>query len=346
MKKGQNIVWFDTEAIDKQIKNAETDFQLAKLTKEEDEFNYKQFLETQSLDKAAAERKKKQAQQSFDNFAQVDRERQLKTAEQNLKSSQASLDNAKEELKQLEQMYKEDDLTEASEEIVLKRAKQSVEFAEFRLEGTKISSERTVKQSVPRSDLEQKESLNRALMTYDKTMLSLRVARQRQDIEIAKKRDQFKEKEADLKELREERKKVVLQTPIEGIVLHGKVTRGKISDKPSTIDEGTKVTAKQVIATIVNPARLQVRVDLAEKQLAEIKVGQKCTIVPSAFPQAKINGTVKSISSVPYAGTKFDCVVSFRNSKNVPNILPTMTCELQFETEAKNADSDKNGKKG
>ncbi|MCP4784202.1 MAG: hypothetical protein GY878_11665 [Fuerstiella sp.] len=122
VKKGQNVVWFDSEHLDKELRQAETDLRLSKLSLDDDEFGYKQFLETQRLEREAAERRKRKAQQDYDNFVKVDRQRQLKTAEFNLKSSTASLANAMEELKQLEQMYKEDDLTEESEEIVLKRA--------------------------------------------------------------------------------------------------------------------------------------------------------------------------------------------------------------------------------
>ncbi len=329
--KGQNVVWFETEDIDKQIKSAEIDFRLSKLTLQEDNFGYQQFLKTQALDKAAAELSRKQAQQAFDNFVQVDRERQIKSAMQNLKSSQASLDNSMEELKQLEQMYKEDDLTEESEEIVLKRAKQSVEYAEFRLEGSKISTQRTLKQSIPRMELQQKATLERAQMAYQKSIHDLEVARQRRDLEMGRKKIKFAEEEKKLKELQAERKKVVLQAPGAGLVFHGKLTRGKLSDKPSSVKDGAKVTADQVIATVVDADRLQVRIDLAEKDLLVAKVGAKCVIVPTAFADTKINAKVKSVSKVPYVGGKYDCVVSFRKSKDQPAILPSMGCSVQFE---------------
>ena len=345
--KGQNVVWLDTEEIDKQIKKAEVDFRLAKLAMEDEEFAHKQFLETQSLDKAKAERVRKQAQQAYDNFTQVDRERQIKSAKQSLKSSRASLENAQEELKQLEQMYKEDDLTEESEEIVLKRTRETVEFAEYRLEGTEISTERTIKQTVPRLELQQKDTLDRAMMTYRKSIRDLESARQKHDIEITRKRDKFKEEEEKLSELQAERKKVVLQSANNGIVLHGKLTRGKMSDKPSTLKPESKVTADQVIATVVDPSRLQVRVTLAEKDLAVATVGTKCKIVPKAAPDHKINGTVKSVASFPYANGKYDCVVSFRKSKNQPSLLPTSGCDLQFEVPNDDSDDDKDavGKK-
>ncbi len=300
-----------------------------------------QFLEAQKLDKEAAQRARKHAQQDFDNFVQVDRDRQIKSAEFNLKSSQASLDNAKEELEQLEQMYKEDDLTEESEEIVLKRAKQSVEFAEYRLEGTVIQSDRAVKQDVPRSQAKQDDSLARAELTYQKAIRDLASARQRRDIEINQKRDKFKDEKEKLDELKQERKRVALASSIDGIVLHGKLTRGKLSDKPSVLEEGSKATAEQVLATVVNPDKLRIRVDVEEKDLHVVVAGTKCKVTTKVFPDFETVGTVKSVSSVPYAGTKYDCVVTYRQSNKDPAIMPTMTCELEFEVA--NGDDDKDG---
>ncbi len=328
---GRNVVSFETEEIDKQIKEAETELRLAKLTLEDDEYAYKQFLETQKLDKEAAERARKRAQQDYDNFVQVDRDREIKSAEFNLKSSQSSLDNAKEELQQLEQMYKEDELTEESEEIVLKRAKQAVEIAEFRLEGTVIQSDRAVKQDVPRSQAQQEDSLARAELTYQKAIRELASARQRRDIEIQQKRDKFKDQQEKVDEQKEERKRVALASSMDGIVLHGELTRGKLSEKPSVLEEGTKATAQQVLATVVSPDKLQIRVDVEEKDLHVFVVGTQCKVTTKAFPDFESTGTVKSISSVPYAGSKYDGVVTYRPSKKDPAIMPTMTCELAFE---------------
>ena len=302
---------------------------LSKLTLRDDEFAYKQFLETQRLDTEAAERAKKKAQQDYDNFVKVDRQRQLKSAEFSLKSSAASLENAKEELKQLEQMYKEDDLTEESEEIVLKRAKQAVEFAEHRLEGTKIQTERTIHQTIPQSDAEQDAALSRARLTYHKAMRELASARSRRDIEMAQKRKRFAEEEKKVRETQDERKQIVLKAPHDGIVLHGKLTRGKLAAKQSTLKAGAKVAKDQVIATIVVPDRLRVRIDLPEDKLQTVVAGAKCQVKPNAFGDVMLKATVKSVSQVAFAGTNFDCVATFRNDKEI-KILPTMTCDVEF----------------
>lgn len=342
--KGQNVVWFETEEIDKKLKDAETDFRLAKLTQEDEEFNYKQFLENQKMDRAAAERTRKRAQQDYDNFAQVDRERQILTADYNLKSYKYSLENAEEELKQLEQMYKEDDLTEESEEIVLKRAKRAVESAKFRLEGMEITSDRMVSQTVPRTQVDQEDTLARAQLAHEKKLHDLSSARRKQDIEIARKRDKFKDEETKLKEMREERKKIVLQSPAAGIFVHGKLNRGKLSEKPSTLDAGSAATGTQILGTVVSASRMQIRIDLKEEDLSKVAVGDKCKIKAKAFPDHDLGGTVKSISAVAYAGSKYDCVVVFKKDKNAPAIMPTMNCELEFKAkgdEAKQAGAKK-----
>ena len=139
---GQVLVWFETENLNRKLRDAETDLQLAKLTMESDEFAHAQFLERLKLDRAKAKRTRDAAQQEYDNYQKVDRERSIEQAHFSLDSSKFSLESATEEYRQLEQMYKEDDLTEQSEEIVLRRAKRSMESAAFSLEGREIQTEK------------------------------------------------------------------------------------------------------------------------------------------------------------------------------------------------------------
>jgi HlyD family secretion protein len=335
VKKGQNVIVFETEDADKQIKDAAVELRLAKLTLTDDEFAYEQFLQTQELDRATAEHHRENAQQTYDNFVQVDRDREVLTAEFRLKSSEAQLENAMEELQQLEQMYKEDDLTEESEEIVLKRAKQAVEFAEFQFGNTKIASERSLSQAIPDSVTQQEDALARAELAYQKTLRDLASARSRQEIEINRKRDKFKDQEQKLAELKQERKQLVINSPIDGIVIHGKLEQGRMGDKASTLKAGSMVAVEQVVATIVNPKNLRIRVDLEEKDLSVVTEGANCTVTCKAFPDFETTATVKSVSLLPYAGNKYDCILTFKSQQDQPDILPTMTCELAFTPPAK-----------
>lgn len=345
VKKQQSVVGFETESLDEKLSDAERELRLAKLQLEDDEFAYDQFLQKQKLDREAAKRTRDLAQQAYDNYNQIDRDREVLSAEFGLKFSKASLENAQEELKQLQQMYEEDDLTEESEEIVLKRAKQAVESAQFRYDGSEISADRTMKQEIPQKDAAQTERLTRVMMNFESTMRELDSTRVRKEIEIAKKRESYEKEKTKLNEMRSERQAVVLKSPIDGIVLLGELNRGQLSSKPSPLKVGSTVKAEQVIATVVDPDRLQVRVTLSEKDLRKISVGDRCNVIPTAVPSGQASdgegdgetatGKVSLIASVPYVAGMFDCVVSLDDSDTLDGVLPTMTCELQFEAKEK-----------
>ncbi len=341
---GQNVVVFETEDIDKQLKKAETDLRLATLSLEDDEFAHDQFLETQKLDRQAAERTRKNAKQDYDNFVQVDRDREVLSAKFNLKSWLSSLENAQEELEQLEQMYLEDDLTEASEEIVLKRAEQAVESAQFRFDSAEISSERAISQTLPQSIANAEQTLAKAELAYEKAIRDLDSARKRRDIELQTKRDALKEQSDKRDELKQERKRIAITAPLSGIVLHGELTRGRLSEKPSQLEEGSKVTPKQVIATIADPQNLRIRLTLDEAKLYLVKPEKTCKITCEAFPDFTASGTVKSVSEVGYAAGKFDAVVEFKLPKDSPALMPTMNCHLDFEVAKKTEKDAENAK--
>lgn len=330
VKKGQTLIWFETKKLDQKIENAETDLKLAALALEADDFGYQQFLRQQSLDKAKTKQTRDIAQQEFDNYQKVDRERTIKQAKFSLESSEFSVESATEEFHQLEQMYKEDDLTEESEEIVLRRAKRAMESAAFSLERTKIQTERTIKQSVPRSDASQDETLARAMMAYEKSISAMANEKQKRDLELQRKKTKFKEQEEAFEQMREERKKVVLKSEIDGIFLYGQLTRAKLPAKPIDLKKGGSVTGKQVLGTVVDPAKLRIRVDLPEERLYVVRPGTKCKVVPKGMPNAKLDGVVKSVGLVPYTNGKFDCIVTVRG-KQLADVMPTMTCDLQFD---------------
>ncbi len=342
VKAGQNVVWFDSEPINEKMKAAEIEMRLATITMEEDEFNHKQFLESQKLKRSAIERTWQAAQQNYTNFVKVDRERTIKTQENLLKGSLASLENAKEELQQLQQMYDADELTEESEEIVLKRAKRAVESAQFRHQSTVIAVDRAIKQGLPRTIAEQEATFTSAEHAHQKAVRDLGVESARAQIEITKKRDAYKKAQTKLSELKAERKKVALASKISGIVVHGKLTRGKLSDKPSLLTKGTTVTGSQVIATVLAPGKLQVRLDLAQNNLPVVTVGAKCTLTVPGVEGFQTVGTVKSISAVPYAGARYDCVVSFSSGKH--KLTPTMACDVSFAAKEEPTDSKKKKK--
>lgn len=329
VKKGQTIIWFDTESIDKKLSAAEIDIRLARVDAEDEQFAFDQFLATQKLDRQDAERTRRSAKQAYDNYLQIDRDRKIKSAEYDVEMSKASLENAAEELKQLQQMYDADDLTEESEEIVLKRAKRSVESAQFRLESTEIRSKRTMEQSIPAEDVKIEADWERAQMAYEKALRNLESTKKKRELERQKAADALAEKEADYEELRQQRKSIVIKAPDDGILLYGELTRGALNAKPSPIKAETKVSTDQVIATVVQPQKMHVRLTLSEADLMSLKEGDPCVVKPTIDPTAEVKGIIDSIATVPFMGTKFDARVKLVGE--LPEaVTPTMTATVEI----------------
>jgi len=121
----------------------------------------------------------------------------------------------------------------------------------------------------------------------------------------------------------------VLNSPVEGVVVLGKLTRGRLSDKPPTVAVDSSVTNKQTILTVLEMRRLQVRIDLGESDLSKLPVGTAVQISPVAMPDTSLAGKVASLSAIPYAGTKYDCVVAFRAPRDV-TLAAGMTCHVKL----------------
>ncbi|WP_442509886.1 HlyD family efflux transporter periplasmic adaptor subunit [Novipirellula sp. SH528] len=335
VKKDAAVVWFETKEIDEKISKAEFDLALAKLASEEADFSFEQFREQQELDRKAAELTRKEARQAYDNYVDVDREQQIMSAEFQLKRSEESLEYAEEELNQLQKMYEEDDLTEESEEIVLKRARRAVEQAKYSLELAKTRTQRTLEQTIPSQLEKEKATLARAELAFAKTVQDLKAARLKRDIERRRQKTELEKQQTDFKALQAERRGLVLSSPIDGLVYHGQLTRGKLGDKASTFDVKSKVTARQVVATIVQPDRLRITADISEDQRAKVNVGMKGSAIPKAFPELKIPVTIQSIAKVPYAANKIECVLVINGKVKNAELVPGMTSSIEFEKAGK-----------
>jgi tetratricopeptide (TPR) repeat protein len=326
----QNLVWFKTDAIDKQIRDAEIELTLARLGLDDAKFKFDQFLETQALDRGTAERAMKRAVQDFDHYVKVDRDYQLKSANFNLKLSEYALENVQEELNQLEKMYRQDELTEESEEIVLKRAQRDVESALFRLEGTRSQHRRTVDETLPRNEAEQHERLRRAEMAHQAAMKDLELARVRRELELQKQQIKFDEQLENFEKLKAERKNAVLQAPVAGVVLHGALNRGALPERSTTLEPGKSITVDQVVVTVSPTQPLHVRLTVNEADFRHLSVGMEVTVIANLFPNSKMLGKVESLSAVPFSGSKFDCLVSFAAGELAAQLIPTTGCRVEF----------------
>lgn len=338
VEKGDLLVSFEREDYKEQLEKAQRKMASSVLARKEAEFKQEQFEQTQKLDREAAKRAWQSAQDEYSGYLEFDRQYSIDSAKFSLKQSRQSIEYLEEDLRQLERMYEEDELTEESEELVLTRARRSLESAKFRLKNTEVRSERTLKQRLPREAESKKETHTRAKLTHEKAMAELEFARKKKQLEKDAADIAFKDEQEDLDELTADGEKLVLSAPTRGMVIYGELKRGQMSDKAAAMDKGTSVSKEQTVLTIVDPKRVQIRSSIPEKEIAKLKVGMRGTAKSTANPDREFNVVIKSIGQLPYSKGKYDCVLSIKGKS--PDIMPTMTCSVEFEMPTSKEKSD------
>jgi HlyD family secretion protein len=333
VKKGEQLVTFNFEKIDEKISNLRHDLRLLDLDRSIAAADLKLAEAIAPIKSSEIERKEKYSKEDLARYQKVKSPFNKRTAAMSLKNYEDTLVYAQEELKQLKKMYEADDLTEETEEIILVRAQRTVDRAKFSLEGAKIRNEDALKITIPREDLEAKEKAKR-------DELSSQALRKIQPVELEKKRleskklaEQHKKASENLARLETDRKAMTVPSPTSGVLYRGTFEKGKWSGETTfkaRFRKGGMLKPNEVFMTVVESTPLFVRASLPEADLRRLKKGSEGKMKCKAFPNPKLTGTIREVSSVPVSPGKFELLVDFAMPKEARGILPGMSCQLQF----------------
>jgi HlyD family secretion protein len=329
---GEPILWLETDKIDQQLKNAEFDLQQASLSLAQAELEFSSVEAAAPLDLRAAERAKIEADKALDHYLKVDADMSLRLAQESLKHSEYAVEYSQEELDQLEQMYKADDLTEQTEEIILKRARRELDQSKFSLEFTKIRSERTINEQIPRQKDEMKDAAERAAIAHQKALATIPRSVEEKRIALQKQKFAHAQQERELAKLKADRELMVVEAPAAGIVYYGQCERGKWTTGDSLarqLRKGGNLSPNQVIITIVAPGPGFVRTEIPEASVRFITPGTAATIVPTAFPRTQVAGQFQSIDPIPISDGEFDAKVDITGDVGGAAIVPGMKCRVK-----------------
>jgi len=338
VKKGDVLLKLETEKLDKMIDDVRTDTNLSELTLKQAEDSLATLEKTTPLDLAANERAEKINAEDRKYYFDVQRPFNLKMAEFNLKRARNSMEYTEEELRQLEKMYAADEVTEETEAIVLKRARDQLESAKMMVESAQIRRDQDLKFDIPRTDDRTKEASQRRELEIARAKSLLPETLKRQQIEVEKQRIQHKRAVERLKRLVDDRERLTVRSPTEGVVYYGKSTRGKFSETQPLADAlrpaGT-VQLNQVLMTVVQPQVMTIRASIPEDQLHRLRPGLSGVATPSGFPELKLPAVLSQWSEIPIGPGSFDATLNVNLDKNVKAIVPGMACKVKLTAYAK-----------
>ncbi len=334
VKKGDVLIEFDSEKIDKAIADLKTEQQIAEVALKLSEDQLATLEKSTPLDLETSQRSQRIAEEDQKNYQEVIRPNAIKEADMYVKFYHQYLDYDREELEQLEKMYKADDITEETEKIVLKRARDTVERMEFQVQQEELQRDQLLKYRIPRMDEQIKENVQRRNLAWSKDHVELPLALEKQRLDVAKQKVQIARSKERLKNLLADEELMKIKSPADGYVYYGRCQRGKFNEITSLTEmlrRGGNAMPHHVIMTIVEPRPLFIHSTISEDRLQYIRNGMDGKATPTGYPDIKLDVTVDEIGKVPVSMGSFDLQFSLDLEDQLSkNILPGMGCKIKL----------------
>jgi HlyD family secretion protein len=302
VRAGDLLVEFDARDAKEQLEQQESALALQKLSLEEAEREERLARVRDPIDEQFAELAKQHADEDFAFFRDRELTMNQRSVEQSMKSMKDYLDYNAEELRQLEKMYKADDLTEESEEIVLRRAKDDLERARFALDREELNYQRSIGLILPRDKVYQQTQHRFAEIALEQFKLMRPLMLEKRQLSLKKQRMDFEKAARELDKLRSDLAKFRIEAPQDGTVYYGKCADGRfanIAEMQAKLRPHGTVGANEVLMTIVRNGPLSFVGTVPESEAPFATNGSVASVIPSGFPQLKLEAKIQRLAPVP-----------------------------------------------
>jgi HlyD family secretion protein len=125
--------------------------------------------------------------------------------------------------------------------------------------------------------------------------------------------------------------RMTLRSPMEGVVVFNAVW---LSGRMRTAQQGDSVRPGVPILQVVDPSKMEVRVDVNQVDLARLSIGQLAQIRLDAYPGLLLPGVLQQLSPLGHNGQFTDTVRVFSARFQVqgqdPRLLPDLSASIDF----------------
>ena len=333
VKKGDVIVSFDTEAIDRKLADNRDARTLRKLNLASAERQLADLEKTTPRTLDTAKLGLQRAEADLDYYKKIGRPMAEESARRSLESAERSLEYATEELEQLLKMYREDEITEETEEIILKRQRTAVDNAQYRLRTVQENTKRALEVQIPRSAFDTEDQLIAQRLNWETLQESLPRALTIKRLEV--KALQIADQRADQAEsdLESDRSQMSPTAPGSGLLYLGEIADGKwkASDAAKFMKRGGKVAPRVTYASFIpDGAKLQLDAFVGENQIAQLKRDQVGYVAPAAAPRSRIPVKVHSVAGFPGIDGKYHVVLQLTGEPEGLALVPGMKGKIKL----------------
>lgn len=333
VEKGQAIIVFDTEPLDRKLHDEREGARVRKMNLADARRELANLEVSTPRKLEVSERTHHRAQEDLEYFRAIGREERELAVHRSVERAERQLEYQQEELTQLLAMYREDDLTEETEEIILKRQRNSVHDAEEMVRRSRLSREKTLEVDLPREaqDLEQKAM--DAELSWDSARETLPRALDKKRIAVAELEVADVRADETLDQLEADRKLMDLSSPAKGTLYYGEIADGRwdVGQTGKFMKPGGSIPAKTVFATII-PEGGQTRLygQVEESQLPGLRSGLEARFAPKSAPRSRIPAKLEEVAAHPDLSGKY--ALSFSLQAPVRDVVPGMSGRVTLVT--------------
>lgn len=227
VSKGEVLVSFDAEDIDKKIVDTRRALESGNLALQQAELDYKILQETAPNKLEALRRAVGIATEENAYFTKTRRKSEEEAATQSLKRSEQILGNQREELRQLSKMYQADDVTEETEEIILVRQQDAVAAAEFALRMETLDHQRTLEVKLPREAKVLADAERDSAIALKKAEAEIPRSLEQGKIQLETQKTANQRAKSDLADLESDRVLFEIKASADGFFYHGPIDKGR-----------------------------------------------------------------------------------------------------------------------
>ena len=301
--KGDVLMAFDTEEIDKKIEDSRRSLASSELALAQAELDLKNLELTSPHKLEALRRAARIAKEENTYFTQTRRKAAGDSADQALKRSKERLENEQEELKQLAAMYKADDITEDTEEIILTRQKDAVAAAEFALQMETLDHKRTHNVTLPREAVTLTEAERDTAIALAKAESDIPRAIQLKKIELTGQKSALEREKTTIAELEQDRTLFEIKATADGCFFYGPIEDGRWAPNPEVLKtlvvHGRPPVNRPVATFVPATAKLALVAFLDEAAVRSLKADLSGTATLTGREDLEIPAKLAAIASIP-----------------------------------------------
>ena len=347
VKKGDVLVKFDRENIDKKLEDFRRAVKSRELSLASQELAFTKLEEETKIKLDAARRAERIAGEELAYFTKTGRKVQEEDVIDNLEGTKRRLEAAQEELKQLRMMYDADDLTEQTEEIILKRQEYAVKSSELALKHAELSTKRSLDVVLPRrADSLATDALSTAIeLVKAEKNLPRDLESARLNLETA--RTAAAREKQDLADLEKDILLMEIKAEGDGIFYHGSLDEGRwtLGELAKSLTKGGKVPFFKPFASLVPAnAEMSLVAHVDEATARTLAKQLKGNVTASGREDLPLTAAIDEIAMIPAADGRYRVDLATNGTATAKpqwpaelNLAAGMSFECRFVVHQKDA---------